>query len=210
MELIVINENKLKITLTENEMKEYGLDENEFHLSLAHTRSILNKILHNSPNITGFERTNDNEKLLLQLYPEKNGGCELYVTRLCLDDECDETEDISMPTEKSSQGNKKALPSSNNRISLICYGFYAIADVIDACRALKSRNVEYESTLYMSEEEKFYLFLYKTGAEDEKNSPSSVLSEFGELENAERSILLMMERGKKISQKNAIVELSLL
>ena len=115
-----------------------------------------------------------------------------------------------MPAEKSSQGTKSALPTSNNRISLICYGFYAISDVIDACRALKSRNVQSESTLYMSEEEKFYLFLYKTGADNEKNSPSSVLSEFGELENAERSILLMMERGKKISQKNAIDEISLL
>ena len=82
MELIIINEYKIKIVMTEQDMRDYGLDENEFYCSVTNTRDILEKIIHRSGIRTGFENINKSERLLLQLYPEKSGGCELYVTRL--------------------------------------------------------------------------------------------------------------------------------
>ena len=89
MELIVINENKLKIIMSKTDMKNYGLDENEFYLSVTDTRKILGKILQNCTIKTGFETILPSDKILIQLYPEKGGGCELFVTKIEFDSECD-------------------------------------------------------------------------------------------------------------------------
>lgn len=207
MELIVINENKLKITLTRDEMSELGLDENEFHLSLTDTRKILDRILHSSPEIGGFTRHETGEKLLLQLYPERNGGCELYVTRLCIDDES-EKGGGQVSLEEKPLLPQKALQLSVGRRPLLCYSFLEIGDVMRACRALERKKTDAECSLFMGDDSKLYLFLSYERQENEKSSPSSVLSEFGELENAERSMLLMMERGRKIISGNVIEKLS--
>ena len=108
MELIVINENKLKITMSKTDMINYGLDENEFHCSVINTREILNKILHNAPVQTGFENISPKDKILIQLYPDKSGGCELYITKITLD-EMEDT--MFMPQEND----EKYLKGKNNR-----------------------------------------------------------------------------------------------
>ena len=63
MELIMINENKLKIIMSVLDMEKLGLDENDFHLSLINTRSILKKILNASPVKTGFEELLPSDKI---------------------------------------------------------------------------------------------------------------------------------------------------
>ena len=75
MELILINENKLKIILSSDEMERFDLDENEFHLCISNSRQILERILieHGRHDLLNFTK---GAKLLLQLYPDKNGGCE--------------------------------------------------------------------------------------------------------------------------------------
>ena len=147
MELIVINENKLKIIMSKTDMKNYGLDENEFHCSVINTREILEKILHNAPLKTGFENISHEDKILIQLYPDKNGGCELYVTKITLDEK---EGTIFMPQENEE---KYLLPKpiqkkQTIKTPIISYRFECLEDGIKAAKELILRDFVGESSFY--------------------------------------------------------------
>lgn len=208
MELIVINENKLKIMMSELDMKNYGLDENEFHCSVINTREILDRILHNSPIRTGFENISIDDKILIQLYPDKYGGCELYVTKITLD----EMEDaLIMPQENEEKYllprpiEKKQIKKSN----LLSYRFERLEYGICAAKELILRDFSGESSFYQGNDEKYYLFIHSRQEHSHYALPYiEFLSEFGEQVNAENTYLLLLEYGKCIFKSNAIWELS--
>ena len=207
MELIVINENKLKIIMNAHEMKSYGLDENEFHLCISDTRKILSKILHNSPIKTGFEASSPKEKILLQLYPERRGGCELYVTRLSLDGEYNIQEDGLMETE-----DYRLLPapkvSIKEKKSLLCYSFGELNDLILACRALVGGFCQRQSSVHLGDDGQYYLLISHNEKKEGTCRCSATLSEFGDLVNAEHISLNMCERGKILCDCDAIERFS--
>jgi negative regulator of genetic competence, sporulation and motility len=202
MELIVINENKLKIIMSAQDMKDFCIDENEFHLSMTDTRQILSRILKASSTKTGFEDISKDDKLLLQLYSDTYGGCELFVTRLKLESE----EDIFMP-----QGNEKfLLPKSTtknaeHKKNTFTYSFERLDFVISVCKELKKRNFCGESSIQKLDNGKYLLFVSSDGIQ---NSFLNCLSEFGELENTEISHLHSLERGTSIISSSAVEKLS--
>lgn len=207
MELIVINENKFKIMMDKNDMKIYGLDEDEFYLSVTNTRDILERILKSCPEQRGFESIAPEDKLLMQLYPERNGGCELFITRLCLDNtDGYEEESIFM---SCANEDKYLLPrcvkkGTEQKKTSLTYSFKKLDYVFRTCKELKKREYSGNSALYRGEDEKYYLILTPTQKENEKSSPSSCLSEFGELENSDSIYLLLLERGHCICKENAV------
>ena len=206
MELIIINENKLKIILSKPDMDYFGLDENEFHCSLSNAREILNKILKSCQTKTSFDNVDSKERLLLQLYPDKDGGCELFVTKLPIDYGSETKENI-VALEK---GNPPALPSRSEygltkiKKNTITYSFNSIDDLINACQSLKYNKMQSESELYSSINGKYYLILRYELNENKKSTPSSHLSEFGALENSENINLYVKEYGKCICKEGAI------
>ena len=202
MELIVINENKLKIMMTKNDMESYGLNENEFYCSVSNAREILEKILHNSPIHTGFENITIEDKILIQLYPDKNGGCELYVTKMIFD----ETEYTRfMPEENNS---KYLLPKPQIKMPLISFKFDTLEDVILAAKELVLRNHVYDASFYKNHDGKYYLFINTSNGNGD--SPIEFLSEFGEMTNTENSYLMLLEYGKCLYKKDAIKVLSVI
>ena len=80
MEILVINENKLKIMLQKEDMKKYGLLGSDLNYDDPPTRKKLLSILDKAKAESGFDASAD--KLLVQLYPSKDGGSEMFVTRL--------------------------------------------------------------------------------------------------------------------------------
>ncbi|MBR2381044.1 MAG: adaptor protein MecA [Clostridia bacterium] len=204
MELISINENKLKIIMSEADMQEYGLDENEFYLSISNARVILNRILKKSDKHTGFENINPEDKILIQLYPEIHGGCELYVTKITLCDESSYEEEIFMPPNDEKYLLPKSIKSqSEQKRASITYSFLNIDDVILTCKELKRQNFSGSSSLYRYNDKKYFLVL-----DNSENATIRCLSEFGELENTENTILKALERGKCIFKQNAVALLS--
>ena len=203
MELIVINENKLKILLDACEMQKYGLDENEFHLCISDTRKILSKILHNSPLKSNFEMYSPNEKILLQLYPEKHGGCELYVTKLNIENEKITEEDELMTADKNNLLPIEAKYLQKDKKLLLCYRFGELSYVILSCRALFDIGFSGESTLHYHRDGAYYLLLKQEATEIYRRC-SAILSEFGELKNAEHTMLELTEYGECICKANAI------
>lgn len=208
MELIIINENKLKITMSKTDMINYGLDENEFHCSVINAKDILQKILHNAPLQTGFENISAEDKILIQLYPEKNGGCELYVTKITLDES---EEYIFMPQENEEKYliSKPTIKKYTTKSPIVCYRFESLEHSISASKELITRNCSLENSFYQNCDGKYYLIInVKSIQNGEINPQIEFLSEFGEMCNSENTFLLLSEYGKCIFSRNAIESLS--
>lgn len=80
MELIVISESKLKIMLTAPDMAYYELENTRMDCADAHTRAAFRHIFDDARNRIGFDT--QGERLFVQLYASKEGGCEIFVTKL--------------------------------------------------------------------------------------------------------------------------------
>lgn len=80
MELIVISENKLKVMLTADDMRHYNLDCDTIDSGNAPARQAFRSILEDARAQTGFDAGKD--RIFVQLYPGKSGGCEMFVTKL--------------------------------------------------------------------------------------------------------------------------------
>ena len=80
MELIMISESKLKIMLTSEDMKEYSLNYDNLSYENTETRRAFWSILDEAKHRTGFDAAS--ERVFVQVYPSKKGGCEMYVTKL--------------------------------------------------------------------------------------------------------------------------------
>lgn len=205
MELILIDENKLKIMMDDRDMNEFGLDENEFHLSACDIRAVLSKIFQKTNIHTGFEHLSEDDQILIQLYPEAHGGCELFVTKITLGEEFFNKEENFMPPNDEKFLLPQAIKiSPEQRRTPLSYSFAKIEHVIFACKELNKLNFSGESSLYHQNDGKYLLVINNTS----ENSKTKHLAEFGELENTENSILITLERGQCILKENAVDLLS--
>ena len=95
MELIVISPTRLKIMLTEPDMRRYALSADTAGCADGETRRSLRRLFDDARKETGFET--EGARLLIQLYASRTGGCEIFVTKL--GDQNAETEALSAPEE---------------------------------------------------------------------------------------------------------------
>ena len=79
MEFLRIGEAKLKIVMTESDMAQYGVRIDTEACDRASRRSIWS-ILDVAKCEVGFDP--DGDKVLIQFYPQKGAGCEVFVTKL--------------------------------------------------------------------------------------------------------------------------------
>jgi negative regulator of genetic competence, sporulation and motility len=89
MELIVINECKIKIMLSKPDMLHYQLETSQMNRTDEHTRAAFRHIFDDAREEIGFDITG--RRLFIQMYTSKEGGCEIFVTKL------DATDDKATP-----------------------------------------------------------------------------------------------------------------
>ena len=80
MELIQISEDALKVTLTKEDMAFYAIDFAALDYKNTETRHALWSILDEAKRTLGFEAARD--RLYIQAFRDKSGGCELFVRRV--------------------------------------------------------------------------------------------------------------------------------
>lgn len=80
MELLRINERKLKVTLTREDMTAYALTCENLDYDNTETRRAFWCILDEAKHKTGFDAASD--RVYVQIFPSRGGGCEMYVTKL--------------------------------------------------------------------------------------------------------------------------------
>ena len=122
MELIVISENKLKVMLTADDMRHYNLDCDTIDSGNAPARRAFRSILEDARAQTGFDT--GKEKIFVQLYPGKAGGCEMFVTKLGAS---------KAKEEKPSPPRKEPIPTE------YAYVFPTLSHLLLASRRLKEQ-----------------------------------------------------------------------
>ncbi len=137
MELLRIGESKLKVTLSSEDMERYSLDGDSMDYDNTETRSAVWQILDEAKHKTGFDA--GGEKIFVQVYPARGGGCEMYVTKL-------EAEQKDMAPVSLVRGVKSI------------YRFATLNLLIDVCRRLLLTGYCEESAAY-SEGGNYYLVI---------------------------------------------------
>ena len=78
MEIIPINDSKLKIMLDESDMKELHIYD-DADCARGETRLAIRTLLERARAETGFDT--EGSEIFVQLYTSKDGGCELFITK---------------------------------------------------------------------------------------------------------------------------------
>lgn len=143
MELILINTSKLKIMLTPDDMKRYSLDIDKMNYDNTETRRVFWNILDTAKHETGFDAASD--RVCIQVYPSKGGGCEMYVTKLA--------------SEKHERAEKKTPDTVLKEEDTLCddtYVFETLGELLQFCYSASLSGFNGESNLY-TDGKRYYL-----------------------------------------------------
>ncbi|MBR3993864.1 MAG: adaptor protein MecA [Clostridia bacterium] len=200
MELIVINQEKLKIILTPNDMTKYNITPEELDYNKVTTKHILWDLLEKAQKEKGFDT--DMSKLYVQIYPSRDGGCEMYITKF---------------SGKSSQCiNNNLYFKEKNRHQDDCFIYLNYNDLYKLCKRITSEKIKLDTKLYYNSEDLYVLVLcqkkrlpHYISEEPKKYTIPNYLSEYGVVHAfTEKAQYYMDEHFKKLSDKNAVELLS--
>ncbi|MEE1115692.1 MAG: adaptor protein MecA [Clostridia bacterium] len=212
MELILISESKLKIMLTAQDMSRYDIDAMTLDYTSDESRKAFHHILEDAKNETGFDTEGD--RLFIQMYPSRSGGCELFVTKLgvlCSATEGETPNEFSIPLTGGTSvvQLKPERKSSNGPKRAGAYCFEQMEWMLRVCRRLSSCGYSGESSAYRDNDGKCYLILEEMNAN--LYSPLdeySFILEYGTYENAETLRLYIREHGTVICGSGAVEKLA--
>lgn len=210
MEFILINENKIKVMLTEQDLKDFEIDAEDLDYSNTDTKRMFWDILSRAKHSTGFDT--DGQKVLVQLYPSRHGGCELFVTKigeLCPADDGCMLSSKAAENHSEKRSSKLRLKAQTERQESSVFLFEALSDLLCVCRRLAALGYDAQSSAYIDTNKRYYLFL--EGIDTSGYIPLdaySFISEFGILENSKSSLCYLGEYGKLIAKNNAVALLS--
>ena len=130
MELIKINQSELKVMMSADDMKKYDLsgDEDEYAQKAA-----LRGILREARERIGFACSG--EKLIVRMFPSRDGGCEMFVTKLS----------AKSSTERE---NGVIFAPASLYDGVYVYSFANLNDMISACRRLSDAGYRDGSSAY--------------------------------------------------------------
>lgn len=139
MELIIIDRNTVKVTLSKKDVKKYGIDEDGYPEEVSH--EAIDSIFSDA----GLEK-DDRADYYVECYFSKDGGCELFITRVAYDGGID--------AEKPRSTVEKSTDDCKHRT---VYRFERMEDVLGACKEISKRQSA-DSLLYHEKHRgKYYL-----------------------------------------------------
>lgn len=190
----MINSEKLKIMLTREDMTKYDIQ----LYSKAHTVSAIKEtfssLLTEIKERTGFDTLSQSS--VLQVYPSRDGGCEIYITR--------NDEDVTRCPNVS----KAAAREDIRRLERKIFVFDDILALTDACVLLKSRGYSGFGALYTYNGE-YYLLLEARARAYRIKSELMPLFDFGRCVDGPLGEAYIREHGECIIAECAVEALSL-
>ena len=213
MELIVISSSKLKIMLSADDMNKYALSA-EIDYTDRKTRQAFKNILEVAKEQTGFDTEND--KIYIQLYPSRKGGCEVYVTKIDEENEQCFKETLAKSSEphftcKASSGiipaSKKQAPKEKRR----AYSFSSLENLLSVCRRMTFIGWRGQSSAFCDENRVFYLLLKEKGIfEIGRTDRLLFIGEYGNTESHASVSKYLLEHGNCICRSGAVEKLGIL
>ncbi len=199
MDYLIINESKLKVTLDSNELEQRSLEASALDYADPEAKKLFGDILCQAKEELGFDTSGC--RVLLQLYPSKDGGCELFITRLStLDNEKNE----NLPVKKK----KEAAPRKKHNER--AFRFERLSHLIGVCKRLYDSGEEISASVYVDEEKIWFLILsFEDSICDDLYDmlplcEFSFISEYGTREDPSALSLYLGEHAKLICDKNAL------
>jgi negative regulator of genetic competence, sporulation and motility len=192
MELKLVNENKLKIVLTNEDMAlmDITFEEMDYNEDVV-TRRVLWEILDKAKRQTGFDVGTEN--LYINVHSDKNGGCLIYVTK--------DTKKSVLHTHTYEKKYKTKFYTGIKKKRLL-YVFDNSEVLIEVCNQLSMMNYNGKSDIY-ADDKKYYLYI-----EDNIDFPLDSISEYGVLINNPLFSFYLDEHTKKILAADAVKKFS--
>lgn len=198
MELIPINDSKLKIMLSYEDMTYYKLDAENMSYSDEETRNALKAIFKDVKMRSGFDA--DTQKTYIQLYPDKRGGCEMFVTKL----ECEKSPGLhkQSKSQKKKESAKEAICPKENYV----FSFDSLEHLIKVCRRLDRCEMKIQGSAYKdSDGKRYFLIIYGVNQLSFFSLDEfTFIGEFAKRQNSEYSWMYIKEHCEELCALNAI------
>lgn len=201
LELIMINSEKIKIMLTREDMLRYDIR----MYSLGHTGSAIkeafSEVLADIKERTGFDTLSS--KTILQVYPSRDGGCEVYITRLSAEGSG------RMHTDRFTDEQKHSETKITIRrwCECVIFAFENITDVMDACQTLKAGGYDKSSSLHRCGDS-YYLLLETEMRPKGSTDELTKISDFGKRISGKITEAYIYEHGEMIINAEAVEALA--
>ena len=188
MDFIKISNNKLKIMLTREDAAHYALSPDTADHTDTKTRRAFRAILTDIKAKTDFDAAED--KVYIQIFPSREGGCELFVTKMGIDSA------KKPPKDKGEQTQKRAR-------TLMFY-FDDLAGLVAACRQLAARHFTGESHVWLDDLQRYWLQITDEGDPLAARHDHAGLLEYGYLACRDNAALMLSEHGKLLVSADAV------
>ena len=164
MDFLVVSDSKLKIMMSRDDMKKYGIDGDNIDYDNPKIRRSFWRILDAARNECGFEASGD--KVLIQFYPSKDGS-EIFVTKLGV---------ISSGAERTiAKSSKVAMLSTRRTV----YKFSSFSSLVCAAKIIEAEECERPPRAYFDERDAYYIIADERRGLVGRASEISPLNEYG-------------------------------
>lgn len=200
MEITLLNETELRVTLTAEDLEHYSIDCAHMDYGTTETRRAFWSILDEARRKTGFDAARD--KICIRVYPSTDGGCDMYVTRLTGGEETAEAAETGENVET------KSLPPAPLKETTTVYAL-DIADtegLIRLCALLCDCGYDLPGDIYALDGSRQRYFLSVTeprGSTGGRLPVSAVLDEFGTRLASPSMALCLSEHARRIASGHA-------
>ena len=205
MDFIRISDAKIKVTLSQEDL-DRCVTEGERERGSGGSHGTLREILKEIRRKTGFDATG--ERVLMQMFPSSDGGCELFVTRLGkLPDKLPDAKPSEKPSDKPSARSSAQLPAAPPPLRSAVFVFERLSPLLSVCRHLARVGYPHLSAAYYGDDGLWYLVLQEQIPRD-RPSPLSFAEEFGTRRRAGATLAYIKEHGACVSPSNAVADLA--
>ena len=201
MEWIRISKSKLKIMLSAEDAKRYALNCENADYADFMTREAFRDILTDVGQETDFDATED--KVYIQMYPSKEGGCELFVTKLGLlltQDDHEAPSSESPHADSVPKSDKRVLPTRKKSSSFF---FTSLEHLSALCRRLAS-TFEGESEIWLDERGVWWLILTEEISPKKAGIDLHFVQEYGQRASTEKVRVFLPEHARAICPSRAV------
>lgn len=138
MDIILLSDDKLKVKLSPEDMKRLSISCDSMDYDNTGTRRAFWDILDKAKEKTGFDAAK--ERVFVQVYPSRDGGCDMYVTK---------ASSLQEGTIGDKQTAVTVLPQKSKK--WLTYSFDNADDMICVCYKLKNMGYSGDSRAFCEE-----------------------------------------------------------
>lgn len=186
----MISPGKLKLMLTKSDLDRYELDTATMDSEDALTRQAFRTLLADVKRVSGFDASN--EKVFIQLYPSRDGGAEIYITRL------------TRPSDK-------VRDAAAVKVTEV-YRFENIPLMLEACSRIPEQSIPDVSSAWQNGGEYYLItessFSYRELSGEKQERLSELLFGYSEQMSSPVATAFVKEHGKCFIERDAVTTLA--